>query len=122
MERKGNLFHFKELTMKKIPTRNVTKVAVYLGRVLCLAVLVAVFTQLALVADTHGAQQQRQRRARPEPKVKVGELAPDFELPYLVLSTDATGKPIGKINDDNKFRLSSLFGKKPVCMIMSSYT
>ena len=53
--------------------------------------------------------------------ITVGEPAPDFELPKLVITRDADGKPIGKISNE-KIKLSSFFGKKPVCMIMSSYT
>ncbi len=54
-------------------------------------------------------------------KIVVGEEAPDFELPRLTLTTDADGKPIGKVSDE-KIKLSSFRGKKPVCLIMSSYT
>lgn len=54
-------------------------------------------------------------------KIIVGEEAPDFELPVLTLTTDADGKPIGKLSDE-KIKLSSFRGKKPVCLIMSSYT
>jgi hypothetical protein len=54
-------------------------------------------------------------------KVVVGRQAPDFELPRLTLTTDADGNPIGKISDE-KVKLSSFRGKKPVCLIMSSYT
>lgn len=54
-------------------------------------------------------------------KIKVGEPAPDFELPRLIISRDSQGKPIGKISEE-KIKLSSFRGKKPVCMIMSSYT
>ena len=54
-------------------------------------------------------------------KIVVGQDAPDFELPVLTLSTDADGSPIGKISDE-KIKLSSFRGKKPVCIIMSSYT
>jgi hypothetical protein len=54
--------------------------------------------------------------------VKLGELAPDFELPRLTFKTDAAGKTVGLISDSDTIRLSSFRGKKPVCMIMSSYT
>lgn len=56
------------------------------------------------------------------PKVKVGEFAPDFELPRLTFKTDAAGKTVGVISDNDTIRLSAFRGKKPVCMIMSSYT
>ena len=61
---------------------------------------------------------------RPSPgagAIKVGEPAPDFELPKLILMRDADGNPIGKVSEE-KIKLSSFRGKKPVCMIMSSYT
>ena len=54
-------------------------------------------------------------------KIVVGDQAPDFELPRLTVTTDADGKPIGKISEE-KVKLSSFRGKKPVCLIMSSYT
>ena len=87
--------------------------------------LVPVFSIIALVvilSEPVTAQLSRPSRPAPSPKVKVGELAPDFELPKLVLKTDASGKNIGVISEDETIRLSSFRGKKPVCMIMSSYT
>jgi CBS domain-containing protein len=54
--------------------------------------------------------------------VKLGQFAPDFELPKLTFKTDDTGKPIGVISEKDTVRLSSFRGKKPVCLIMSSYT
>ena len=53
--------------------------------------------------------------------ITVGEAAPDFELPRLIITRDADGNPIGKISEE-KIKLSSFRGKKPVCLIMSSYT
>jgi len=52
----------------------------------------------------------------------VGEEAPDFELPTLTITNDADGKPIGVIRENETIRLSSFRGKRPVCLIMSSYT
>lgn len=67
-----------------------------------------------------------QARARPRqsetPAVTVGEPAPDFELPKLTITTDADDNPIGLISETDTVRLSSFRGKKPVCLIMSSYT
>jgi hypothetical protein len=54
--------------------------------------------------------------------VKVGEYAPDFNLPRLTITNDPNGKPIGVIRTADTFRLSSFRGKRPVCLIMSSYT
>jgi len=56
------------------------------------------------------------------PKINLGEFPPDFELPRLVIETDATGKSQGVISETDTVKLSSFRGKKPVCMIMSSYT
>ncbi len=87
--------------------------------------LVPVFSIVALVvmlSEPVTAQRSRSGRTAPPSKIKLGELAPDFELPRLVLKTDASGKNIGVISDTETVRLSSFHGKKPVCMIMSSYT
>jgi len=54
--------------------------------------------------------------------VRVGEFAPDFELPRLTITNDPNGKPIGVISETDTVRLSSFRGKRPVCLIMSSYT
>jgi hypothetical protein len=63
-----------------------------------------------------------QGRVSENPLVRVGAYAPDFNLPRLTITTDAGGKPIGVIRDADTFRLSSFRGKRPVCLIMSSYT
>ena len=54
--------------------------------------------------------------------VRVGAYAPDFNLPRLTITNDPTGKPIGVIREMDTVRLSSFRGKRPVCLIMSSYT
>ena len=54
--------------------------------------------------------------------VRVGGYAPDFNLPRLTITSDPNGRPIGVIREANTFRLSSFRGKRPVCLIMSSYT
>jgi hypothetical protein len=63
-----------------------------------------------------------QPRGAGETLVRVGEYAPDFNLPRLTITSDPSGKPIGVIRDADTFRLSSFRGKRPVCLIMSSYT
>jgi len=80
-----------------------------------------IFFLLALVAEFSSGQ-ARQARSAKNPPVKLGQIAPDFELPKLTLKTDDTGKPIGVISEKDTVRLSSFRGKKPVCLIMSSYT
>jgi hypothetical protein len=47
------------------------------------------------------------------PKVQVGDLAPDFELPQLDASHRTTGETT---------RLSAHFGHQPVALIFGSYT
>jgi len=80
-----------------------------------------IFFLLSLVAE-FSSSQTRQARSAENPLVKLGQFAPDFELPRLTLKTDETGKPIGVISEKDTVRLSSFRGKKPVCLIMSSYT
>ncbi len=63
-----------------------------------------------------------QMRGADNPLVRVGEYAPDFNLPRLTLSSDPNGKPIGILREADTVRLSSFRGKRPVCLIMSSYT
>ena len=43
------------------------------------------------------------------------------ELRLLALERDEAGKPVGRISKKT-FRLSSMRGKRPVCLFMSSYT
>ena len=83
--------------------------------------LTILFMLLALITDIGEAQQRRLPRGY-NPKVTIGEFPPDFELPRLTIKTDETGKSVGVINEEDTVRLSSFRGKKPVCMIMSSYT
>lgn len=88
------------------------------------AYLMTIFFLLALVAEFSSGQARQARTANPDVSglVKLGQFAPDFELPILTFKTDDTGKPIGVISEKDTVRLSSFRGKKPVCLIMSSYT
>ncbi len=88
------------------------------------AYLMIIFFILALAAEFSSGQARRARTANPDVSglVKLGQFAPDFELPKLTFKTDDTGKPIGVISEKETVRLSSFRGKKPVCLIMSSYT
>ena len=63
-----------------------------------------------------------QVRGMDNPLVRVGDYAPDFNLPRLTITSDPSGKPVGVIRPADTFRLSSFRGKRPVCLIMSSYT
>jgi hypothetical protein len=51
-----------------------------------------------------------------------GQFPPDFELPRLHFEIDVNENPVGVIDETNTIALSSFRGKKPVCLIMSSYT
>jgi len=83
--------------------------------------LTIVFLLVSLITNIGEGQQRRMPRGY-NPKINLGEFPPDFELPKLVIETDATGKSQGVISETDKVKLSSFRGKKPVCMIMSSYT
>ena len=108
---------FKGFAMQKSRSVRSQKIAVGL---LTMFLIVAVMPFLSQTASAAGNPSRQ--KGGSNPLVKMGEYAPDFELPRLVLSTDSDGKPIGVINDKDKVRLSSFRGKKPVCLIMSSYT
>lgn len=83
--------------------------------------LLAVFCLIILITDTVKAQQKKMPPGY-NPKIKIGDFPPDFELPRLTIQTDEEGKSVGVINEEDTVRLSSFQGKKPVCLIMSSYT
>ena len=91
--------------------------------VLSIAALMVMLTGPAWTASRPGGQtRERPNRSADNPLVKPGEYAPDFDLPRLTFATDAEGKSIGVISEKDRIRLSSFRGKKPVCLIMSSYT
>jgi hypothetical protein len=83
--------------------------------------LTILFLLVALITNIGEGQQRKMPRGY-NPKINIGEFPPDFELPRLVIKTDDTGKPQGVISKEDTVRLSSFRGKKPVCLIMSSYT
>ena len=97
-------------TSRRVPARRDT-----------VAYLMTIFFLMALVAEFSSGQ-TRQARSAENPLLKLGQFAPDFELPKLTFKTNDTGKPIGVISEKDTVRLSSFRGKKPVCLIMSSYT
>jgi len=102
----------KELTMKQV-YRKVFQHISFL--------LTIVFLLVSLTAKIGEGQQRGMPRGY-NPKIRLGEFPPDFELPRLVIETDETGKSKGVISETDTVKLSSFRGKKPVCMIMSSYT
>ena len=83
--------------------------------------LTVVFCLVILIAGIGEGQQRKMPRGY-NPKINIGEFPPDFELPRLTIKTDETGDSIGVISEDDTVRLSSFRGKRPVCLIMSSYT
>lgn len=100
----------KELVMRQIRQGGVQKAA-SLVISLCLAVSLTISPQSS-DGQVNGEN----------PRIRQGQFPPDFELPRLTLTTDETGKTVGVINENNTIRLSSFRGKRPVCLIMSSYT
>jgi hypothetical protein len=50
----------------------------------------------------------------------VGQVAPDFELPRLTLVKEGN-KTVGKVGPET-VKLSSFQGKRPVLLVLSSYT
>jgi len=74
-----------------------------------------------MLCDRANAQSIRTSRDA-NPKIVRGEFPPDFTLPRLSLTKDANGNPVGMIDETDTIQLSSFRGKKPVCLIMSSYT
>ena len=102
--------------MKRTRRRIIRDAATWLVPAFSVAALVV------LLCEPVAAQRSRSGQGAANPKVKVGEFAPDFELPRLTFKTDAAGKTVGVISDNDTIRLSTFRDKKPVCMIMSSYT
>jgi len=74
-----------------------------------------------MACDPVSAQSIRTSRDA-NPKIVLGQFPPDFTLPRLNFETNDQGKPVGIINETDTIQLSSFRGKKPVCLIMSSYT
>jgi len=93
---------------------------------------------LVLLPRSDGAErpERPQRSARPAAGrnrwaelLPVGSEAPDFRLPRLLVTKTDDGRWIGRVGaadekagKDEPVRLSSFRGKKPVCLIFSSYT
>jgi len=76
-----------------------------------------------LFAEYEGGEDERSRRDRSAEAagLKVGDIAPEFELPRLTIEKGKDGNFIGKISE-KKVKLSSFRGKKPVFLVFSSYT
>ena len=108
---------FKGFAMRKSQSICSQKAFVWLLTMVFLVAGMSFLSQTVSAAENPSRQ-----KGGSNPLVKMGEYAPDFELPRLILTTDSDGKSIGLISDKDTVRLSSFRGKKPVCLIMSSYT
>lgn len=109
--------------MRRIRKRIIRSAATCLVTVFCIVTLVTILPQPALTAEPSSDQtQKKQNRDTGNPLIELGRFPPDFELPKLTFSTDTDGNPVGIISEKDTIKLSAFRGKKPVCLIMSSYT
>jgi len=109
--------------MRRIRERVVRIAATRLMTIFCIVALAAILSRPAMTAERSGSQTRtKQTRDTGNPLIELGRYSPDFELPKLTFSTDTDGKPVGIISEKETIKLSSFRGKKPVCLIMSSYT
>jgi len=109
--------------MRCIRKRVIQFVAAHLITVIFIMVFAVILSRPALTSE-HPDDQTRTKQTRDagNPLIEFGRFPPDFELPRLTFKTDPAGKTVGLISEENKITLSSFRGKKPVCLIMSSYT
>jgi hypothetical protein len=75
----------------------------------------------AMTAEKDKAQRPDRPRRPGGPVLKVGQRAPDFELPPLTFRENDEGDTVGRIGQ-GKVKLSAFRGKAPVCIFSSSYT
>jgi len=109
--------------MRLISRKVIRFAATYPVTIFCILALAAILSRPALTAERSASQTRtEQTQAADNPLVEPGRFPPDFELPKLTFGTDAAGKTVGLISEKDTIRLSSFRGKKPVCLIMSSYT
>jgi len=91
--------------------------------------LALVMAALLALMETGAAQEQprsgrdlfRGPRGAPGAQLKIGQPAPEFELPPLVFEKNEKGEKVGKIGTE-RVQLSAFRGKKIVCIFSSSYT
>ena len=109
--------------MRLISRKVIRFAATHLVTIFCIVALAAILSRPALTAERSGGQTRtEQTQGAANPLIEPGQFPPDFELPKLTFSTDAAGKTVGLISEKDTIRLSAFRGKKPVCLIMSSYT
>ena len=94
------------------------------GRIVTIfcVVTIVVIQPAGTAVQSSDKTQEEQAKSTAKPLIEIGRFPPDFELPKLSFSKDAAGKSVGLISEKDTVRLSSFRGKKPVCLIMSSYT
>lgn len=79
---------------------------------------------VSLVVSEAWTQGRERRSRRPSgPVLKVGDEAPDFDLPILteLLAAQKGGKDVSEVKVKT-VKLSALRGGKPVLLLFSSYT
>ncbi|MHC4207848.1 MAG: hypothetical protein ACYSTT_24605 [Planctomycetota bacterium] len=109
--------------MRRIRERIIRFAAARLATVFFVVAIVIISSRPAMTTEQSSDKTKtEQAKSADKPFIEFGLLAPDFELPKLTLSTDAAGKSVGRISEKDKVKLSDFRGKKPVCLIMSSYT
>jgi hypothetical protein len=83
------------------------------------AALAFAWTGAAFAADSA----RRTRRARWTSPLKPGAEAPDLRLPRLLIEKHDDDRWTGRVAGNGEtVRLSSVWGKRPVCLFLSSYT
>ena len=100
--------------------------AAVMSKTILVGALIA-FLSLVVVVRTGEAQNRGNayRRAPSPNTVRVGQLAPDFDLVHMeCIKTegDKGNAATPKKNGGDRVKLSSFRGKKPVVLIFSSYT
>ena len=114
---------YQEFLLRRLNSKVIRFTSTHLLTIFCILALTAILSRPALTAERSGGKTRtRQTQGAANPLVEVGRFAPDFELPKLTFNTDTAGKTVGLISEKDTVRLSSFRGKKPVCLIMSSYT
>lgn len=71
--------------------------------------------------ETKGKKQGAGNKVSSRSGIEYGQEAPDFELPRLTIEKGKDGKAVGRVSEE-KVKLSSFRGKKPVFLVFSSYT
>ena len=109
--------------------------------VFLLPLIIAALAVLIAVPDSASAQNRRRQRggrgsndSSRSGELKAGQMAPDFTLKYLKTDkkkkvAESTGTKAGSKADksktkkkDDRVKLSSFRGKKPVVLLFGSYT